>query len=197
MACGDPLVGGDYRGEPLIVISGEVLSEAPLGEQAETAAVALIWESGPNQRPLAHQSVSIETDFPSSYTLSVYQPPPEDLLDQSPFGDGAVVVVGLIVLYEDADQDRVYSAGSEEVLGAAARSALIWVEEPPAEHPERDHFYFMAEEPADRCDPGATPAPLEPTDGAGVDLVVGISCELIIDPDCQPDTESWGPICER
>jgi hypothetical protein len=105
-------------------------------------------------------------------------------------------VVGLIVLYDDADQDQVYSTDSEAVLGAAARSALIWVEEPPAEHPERSQFYFMAEEPANRCDSAAAPAPLEPSTNDGVDLVVGISCELIIDPDCLPQTASWGSICE-
>lgn len=116
--CGDPLVEGDYRGEPLIELSGTVFvnDEVSLMPQEEDRIrVALVWIGADQQGTIA-QGLS-ESAFPARYNLQVYNRPPARAMQT--FDDRAgLYAISRIVLYIDTDGDERLNVG-ERIVGAA------------------------------------------------------------------------------
>jgi hypothetical protein len=71
----DAQVTSDYQGEPLVTLAGRVDSEGPL----PPLEAAMLWERGPPpfsyDQELATRA-PIVTGFPSTFQISLYQPPP-------------------------------------------------------------------------------------------------------------------------
>lgn len=65
----------DYRGEPLATIRGQVAGTAPL----PPLEAAILWQRGPppsvDDQDLATRA-PVESGFPATFTLRIYQPPP-------------------------------------------------------------------------------------------------------------------------
>lgn len=77
-----------YRGEPLARLHGRVEAASTQSEEPPPLAAALIWSQiAPNAdakvaiaRPRLGTSVPVSGGFPASFTLDVYEPPPDGAL---------------------------------------------------------------------------------------------------------------------
>jgi hypothetical protein len=77
LACGcDPQVDASYLGEPLVTLRGHVTGSGG----AAPLEAAMLWQRGP---PPSYDDVDLatraplEAGFPASFTLRLYQPPPD------------------------------------------------------------------------------------------------------------------------
>jgi len=73
-AC-DPQADSKYLGEPLVTLRGQVTSSTPL----PALEAAMLWQRGAppstNDQELATRA-PVQTGFPASFTVHLYQPPP-------------------------------------------------------------------------------------------------------------------------
>lgn len=191
--CGDALVDGDYRGEPLITIRGEILQDEPLGAVEGPVLVSVFW--GANTRsmsPRVEQAVNVRTEFPSRYTLDVYQPPSAEVMFETP-REKQTIAMGLILLYADGDGDEIFDPEVDALIGTSQSSVLLWVEDNPEESmeelPEAHNFYIGA---VDNDDCGRPPELVDPNN---VSLVVGTVCDELADLNCDGLGDEWGVAC--
>lgn len=200
-ACGDPLVGADYLGESMLSLSGEVLLDAPI--EAEDVGVAVLWNGGPESGDLRpEEKLTTETDFPARYAIHLLAPPIGEVIHELPGSAGGRGSIGLVVVYEDENLDGRIDMRTEELLGVAEDIAVMWFANPPAiggvappegpADPPDDGYAVMRQAEAS-C--GGAPQPMEEVEPDQVHLVVGDICGAVIDPDCNPETIEWGPIC--
>jgi hypothetical protein len=208
VACGDPLVDASYQGEPLMVLAGQVLLEDALPALEGQVRVALFWSSQGEHGQQHEQQVAISTSFPSRYELTLYTPPPDEVLYQPPHVPSPVGIA-LPMLYEDVDGDGVYSSGSEQVLGGS-QDVLVLFNADFLEHrpPEDD------DDPPP-ADTGTLPGPLEPgyhavrqledscdhddlvlieVDPENVAMAIGELWGVQFDMDCDGDHDEWGDL---
>lgn len=72
----DPAAQPAYLGDPLMTVSGQVTSSGPIDIALEAA---MLWQRGPppamDDQVLATHA-PVQTGFPASFTMHVYQPPP-------------------------------------------------------------------------------------------------------------------------
>lgn len=124
LGCGDPLVEGDYRGEPLIEIEGTINvaadSELTSSEQ-DMVRVGLLWVGAAEQ---ADVQGSAESSFPARYRMKLFARPPDRAMVQLPDRDG-LYGTARIVLYIDADGDEQLDA-LERVVGASTDKVLTY-----------------------------------------------------------------------
>ena len=133
--CGDPLVGPDYAGEPLLDISGELIVEnvGELQGAEGQLRLAIFWASIPERTfvgnegitDFADQSVVI-SDFPTFYTARLYAPPDNEVLIDV---EGLRLSMGSLVIYLDADRDGRYDPGDDTPIGAGRSHLIVWLEE--------------------------------------------------------------------
>jgi hypothetical protein len=209
VACGDPLVGADYLGEPLMVLAGQVLVEEALPALQGEATVAIFWSSQGEHASEHQQQTEIGTSFPSLYTVTLFTPPPDEVLYQPPHAPGAVAI-GVPIVFDDADLDGRYDDG-DTLLGGSADVLVLFATEPmghgePPEEggggggPGDTHEPREAGEPLEEgyhavsalgrsCDEGSTVLSL--ADPHAVDLVLGELSEHLVDMDCDGDTDEW------
>lgn len=120
-ACGDPLADGTYPGSPLFQISGTVYADASQAPPIEGVQVTLLW--GPNDEGSWQESLGLNTTFPSRFELTLYAPPPTDLM--SPLGAG--LGVGSPVLYTDDDHDGVFDRDRDTLVGGSEDKLVLYV----------------------------------------------------------------------
>ncbi len=201
--CGDPLVGADYHGEPLLELAGEVLMEEPLGDDADDLRVAVFW-AGPEPDGTDELVVTTTTAFPAQYTLTLYQPPDEDALLDPPFGHGQVAV-GAPMLYLDTDDDETWDRDSESVIGGSQGVLILYVteaqdaerpDEAPTGKPEEgdppprlEAGYHTVEQLGETCDHKALT--LEEVDPAMISLALGSLWESLVDVNCDGNLDEW------
>lgn len=191
--CGDVLAGGDYAGEPLLVVSGQVLVEDAIPDGV-APEVALFWtEAGTANR--AETAVATTTRFPSFYELRVYQPPASDDFFDDPRGTRLALAV--VLLYDDADGDGQLGPAPDEVIGAAEGAHVLWFVEPPGEVPDTPTGAYIVAHGLPTCEGGEPdPGAESPGTGSGeADLVVGDPCTLLPDWNCNGDLEEWSDLC--
>lgn len=131
--CGDPLVDARYQGEPLLEVSGSVLSDFTPEELALTdgpLAVTLDWAELDEAETPPKVAVAITTNFPARYTLRIYEPPPKNAYFDAPWSDGAKVAIATPILFMDEDRDGVWDADSEQVVGGAHDIVLLHTKSP-------------------------------------------------------------------
>lgn len=135
-ACGQLAVDGDYLGEPLFEIAGTVTLDAgamPTGARGELR-VALFWARPANASSAGdtldsvtavEQDVGAASSFPARYTLTVHEPPPASLVGTAADVKGAFGLAMLLV-YLDVDADGRWDRGSEDLVGAATDTAVLY-----------------------------------------------------------------------
>lgn len=209
LACGDGLVSGDWRGEPLITVGGDVLVRESLGDLDGDVAVAALWNGGRDTVDIADQSVDATLQFPSRYTLRFYQPPPPEVRNAAPDGSDSLFAMAVLVLFEDLDADQNLDLGAEIVLGMAPERVLMWSTQdgapgddtspdpaqdlPPPVLDGLGGHYLVRDTGSGSCAPGAG-VTREPTD---VQLEVGVDCRRLPDPDCIASSLEWLSLCPR
>ena len=196
-ACGDPIVGADYVGEPMLSISGSVLVDAPI--DATSVGVAVVWHGGAYSRPAPEERLTTRTAFPAWYQIDLLAPPPRSAIHELPGSGGGLGSIGLVLVYDDQNGSGRIEFDIDPVLGVAAQTAVMWFEPPagdgagpPPGEPPPQGFGVMRRDDA-VCAGGA--APLIPVDSDAVDLVMGDFCGAVIDPDCDPESWEWGGLC--
>lgn len=137
LACGDPAVDGTYRGEALLTLQGSVLVDSGDADDDElstalgTLRVALFWSrhagqqtDGPAVSAVEQQALT-SAAFPAQYALSVFQPPPDAVLIDSPDGTGRYAVA-LVLAYIDTDDDGRWSPDLDQLAGGARDAAVLY-----------------------------------------------------------------------
>jgi hypothetical protein len=200
-ACGDPLVTGEYRGEPLVELQGNLLIRS-VARTPETLNVALFWMNRDFYKEpwqLAEQPVVSRGLALSRYQLQLYQPPPAVALQEMPNGQRAGVA--LLMLYNDSDRDNLWSEERELLVGGSSQYVLLYAPEALEADavgvalPAGYHLMRLGD-PAERCQSGAPMAAMTVAEGSPeVNLVAfGQLSELLPDLDCDGYIGDW---CER
>ena len=123
LAACDSQVDGNHNGTPLAELTGSVENQRtrPTGE----AEVAIIWiNSAGSPDVSAAETVAVEGNFPAAFTLSIYEPPIDALINDH--GDSRIGV-GLIVAGE-LGTDYTTDDG-EGVLGMDTTHLLVYLPE--------------------------------------------------------------------
>lgn len=132
--CGQPLVDGDYRGEPLLKIEGQLASLETLPPEWADGAVrvALFWsptgrsDVAPDQL-LEQPSVSAALDFPGRFALNIYHPPEARFLVPASPSYG----LALVLVYVDLDDNgRLDLDAGDRLIGGATERAVFYAPEP-------------------------------------------------------------------
>jgi hypothetical protein len=134
VACGEPLADGGYRGEPLLVVNGSVLtnySPEELGWPDGELRVTLDWAqwAGDGGRT-AYDAGELETftSFPSRYRLHVYLPPPGEARYTPSWATGRRIAVGTPLLYIDRDGDDQWDYRDDPIVGGSEDVVVVYVE---------------------------------------------------------------------
>ena len=138
----DAHTGSDYQGEPLATLNGEVRLERdspPPSDEIEVFYqnygdyVSAKEETGPGDlmQFAIVESIPVTGDYPASFTLDLFEPPPvEALTDFTVDGDPDEGRVGLAIIASSYDCDEVFVRdGGRCIFGGASRIALVWAEE--------------------------------------------------------------------
>lgn len=152
--CGDPLAGGDYKGDPLYEISGVIYADADIAPPTRGVRVTILWGPSDAEDDWGGASIGLATTFPSRFDLQVFAPPP-NANGATPMGLG--LSVGSPVLYVDNDGDQAYNRDVDDVVGGAADALLVYTWEEGAVFDSAEAFlvepgYHMASlGPDTRC----------------------------------------------
>jgi hypothetical protein len=110
-ACGTPLAGPDYPGEPLVTLSGIVTSEQTKPQSPTN--VDLVWLVVSNGADyIVSESAPTEGSFPSNFSLSLYAPPEDSALNNTPFGRLGIAYIGVF----DKERRRFIGADEDHLL---------------------------------------------------------------------------------
>jgi hypothetical protein len=141
LAACDSQVDGDHQGTPLAQVGGSVRNERT--QPVNDAEVVVLWQNTQGSPDLvAIDSVEVEGSFPAQFTLSIFEPPADTLLNDF---NGVKVGVAYIVAGEvGTNYDSQDGAG---VLGAEENHLLVYV--PQGVPADSDASYIL----------GGTPAP--------------------------------------
>ncbi|MFE8597450.1 hypothetical protein [Archangium violaceum] len=116
-ACGTPLATPEYPGEPLLTLSGTVTSERT--EPLPSESVELVWlVPRVGADVIVTDSVPVEGQFPSHFTLSLHRPPDASAIVQTAHGQLGIAYIG------------VFDESARRFLGAAENYLLTYLPEP-------------------------------------------------------------------
>lgn len=132
-SCGQPLVTGDYRGEPLLELQGRIVTEAGASTDASgELRVAIFWlrsvESAQEEGlsgQATEQPVVLQSHFPARYAITLYAPPAGVELQTVPGGSGEIAFA-LLLLYVDQDGDGAFARGVDRLAGGTERYLVAW-----------------------------------------------------------------------
>lgn len=190
-ACGDPLVDGRYRGEPLFTLSGTVIADESVAwEDWEVGEVRVglewaEWEGDEERGGYDVEELEIRTSFPAQFEVHIYQPPSLDALFWTPWLPGHEVAVARPLLYLDRDGDSRWDIDEDEVLGGTFDTVLVYVE-PEWEDDEQDEW---GEAVDDRWE--EDPWEDEPFAELGLELHYGYQRMYDQGALCEVDPEDW------
>jgi hypothetical protein len=141
--CGDPLADGSYLGDATIRVHAVMQTDLP---DAQHAAVAVLWlgYSALAERTLAGVESSVlpitSIDFPPRFTCDLLSPPPSAGAYLAPGGKivPAFIRIGLLIVFDDADQDGRVAVGDDgqllapdRLLAQSRSHALLYVAHVP------------------------------------------------------------------
>ena len=217
VACGDPLVGAGYQGVPLMQLGGQVIIDDVMDEPQGEIRVAVYWSSR-GEHGLEHQQETrVGTSFPANYTLTLYTPPPDEVLYQPPHA-GAPMAIGVPIVYDDIGGDGGFSDG-DTVLGGSQDVLILYAMEAEEHQPPPDGGGGGPDDtggPGPGDDPGpGNGEPLEAgyhavsalggscdaeylvlnlVDPTEVTMAVGELWDNLVDMDCDGDIDEWGEL---
>jgi len=203
-------VGAEYRGDALLILQGQVMVEEDLPPLEAEVRVAVFWSSRGGHGETHQQEAAVLTDFPAQYTLSLYTPPPDEVLYQ-PDPAPSSFAVGLPLIYEDIDGNGRFDSGIETVVGGAEDAMVIYFPEPvvipdPPEPPDTadttppegaaeplygdiEAGYHAVTTLAEHCHDRRFALAL--ADPLAVDLAVGDVEDILQDMECDDDLDEW------
>lgn len=125
VACGDALVEDAYRGAPLLTVRGQISQVRSALPLQNNLRVAIFWspsgETTIDDRLVEQAEVAVDLAFPALFEANVFAPP-----QGVAWRDDSPVHVGLILIYDDANQNGRFDVG--EVRGGARNLALLFAE---------------------------------------------------------------------
>jgi hypothetical protein len=122
-ACGDPLVEGGYRGEPIFKVRGETLFlPSPVPGEEITHRASAFWnvDAAGSIALVEQTSVTTEVFLPDVFDV-IFFLPPEPQHFQSPS-----LAVGILIIYADADRDGRWSEGTDGLLAVTTRQGFTY-----------------------------------------------------------------------
>lgn len=134
MSCtSDAFVAGDYRGEPLFSVRGDiaVAQGGSFGTEFisfDNVKLAIYWVGDARARVLGRQATG-RSEFPSGYSMTLFSAPTSDLYTEVSGATGPLAV-GFVIAYIDDNQDDAWDS-SEQLIGSNAEIALIFRPEEP------------------------------------------------------------------
>jgi hypothetical protein len=131
-ACGSQ-ADTNYRGEPLATLSGTVESQSGSAASGPMDA-ALVWaqvEFSPNAQLIQSinwvgESAPVSGQFPASFTLDVYLPPPSSVIIACPSSSGHVAVANIVAVPAGVNINS--SNLVQSVVGEAEQSLLLYLD---------------------------------------------------------------------
>ncbi|MBP6631084.1 MAG: hypothetical protein KA297_16740 [Kofleriaceae bacterium] len=115
-------VDGDHQGDALAELSGQVSNDrtTPVGDAAE---VVVVWHnSAGSPDVIAAEAVEVEGTFPAQFSLSIYQPPADALLN-----DWAGVQVGVAYLVAGTPGADYSDESNPGLLGIEDDHLLVYL----------------------------------------------------------------------
>jgi hypothetical protein len=127
VGCGDDLVDGEFKGEPIYAVSGEIESLAPSTQRGRTK-VAIAWVNfAVDGDFVTVQGADVaEKSFPFDYEMRLLDAPPDAALN---FFDPAKLGTGHLVVYEDVDGDGALDPEKDTLRGMAENHMVLYVPE--------------------------------------------------------------------
>ncbi|MCC6622752.1 MAG: hypothetical protein IT385_15935 [Deltaproteobacteria bacterium] len=213
LGCGDPIVPGSYRGEPLHVIRGwvqlTVSPEALLGsaEDPDELRVAVLWSQTKGSSfeldGAVEQEVVTTGTFPARFTITLYEPPAADVLRAVPdaaTGGAGTMAIAAVVAYVDGDRDETWDRGEEPLVGGADERLFLYTPDGVTSAvlgTWGPGFHTLV--PTRACDTalGGGGVRYELDASATIDLKVDgtFPTSALFDVDCDPTTFDWGGTC--
>jgi hypothetical protein len=123
LAACDSQVDGDHNGTALAKLAGSVANQrtAPTGD----ADVVILWvNSSGSPDTVTAEKVPVEGNFPAEFQLSIFEPPPDSVLNDYP--DHSRMGVAYII---SASPDADLTDPGEGVLGMDPNHLLVYVPE--------------------------------------------------------------------
>jgi hypothetical protein len=164
LAACDAQVGDDYVGEPLALLEGtiSVADSAEVPGDAIAMVVWHVWQEGDGASRTA--PVAIDGEFPASFELAIYEPPPAvtqfDLGEEEASLAGVHLATGYVTVMPSADVAGDLSDVLDAALGIETEYLLVWAD---GEVPSGFLRFTDAIQPgcrhprARRCAPGGWP----------------------------------------
>jgi len=130
-ACGAPFVDGEYTGDPLATVEGNVILDfVPRpGETHETMRLGVYW-LGNKHAHVAHTQVRATGSFPARYMLRLYDVPQAALAQRWDWSD-AELAIGHVIAYDDLNGNEAWDADDEPVVGWNDGHVVVWNEADP------------------------------------------------------------------
>jgi len=202
--CGDALVDANYKGEALLTLNGSVYiqSEDEYVSWPEGALrIALFWAHGDGMEPSPQyeQAVDTTTSFPAQYTLTIYEPPPEDVLFSTPWTGETLTAVGTPLLYIDENMNEQWDRDFEPMIGGSFEIVAVYstddvyLDEPNYRLHEGFQRMWSNVNFCGIEDPGAIE--MFPVESYPVDLWVGPFWDYLSDWDCDGGLDEWEDVC--
>ena len=207
-ACGDALVDAQWRGEALFTINGFVyLALSP--EEFEATdylqdgelRTALFWAptrgSSYSLAGAVEQDVSAVGSFPARFALTIYAPPPTELLRPDP-ETSADFAVGLLVAYRDINGNDQWDRATERFVGGATDRFVLYVPNGIANTAfGRLDAGFHRIKPGAPCDGATESARYELDEAANVSLMVGrgFPADVRLTLACDEASIQWSGAC--
>jgi hypothetical protein len=136
--CGDGIAGGDYQGDPLVTLRGNVMGSADLVDTAHPSVRIAVFFSpgGPRVTDLnayvEQPATARVAEVPFSFTINVFDPPGPEHLYTVP-GTSTSYAIGQLLAYSDRNANNKRDS-DEPIIGVTAARAILYTAQPlPAE----------------------------------------------------------------
>jgi hypothetical protein len=129
MAACDSQADSGYQGETLARITGVVKVDAP--PSASGTKAAIFWSNTASDPDISvGETVPVSGDFPASFTIDVFAPPPDHALnDLTQLGDNETRIGIAYIAAVPADYDVSSNEDPESGWGVSERHVLAYIED--------------------------------------------------------------------
>jgi hypothetical protein len=189
-ACDQPLMGEDYRGEPVFTVRGQVYSYLADQDGDGDFRISLFWSpKGETRLPVSdlieQTSASVSVEFPSGFEINVFHPPEGRML----VADGSYGLALVLVYRDHNGNGRFDQEGQDESLaGGSTYRIILYAPEPLG--PEQSPTGLDLPQ-------GFSVVPIPLACGEDPGLIVGTQdCGEVLGSACQTDSDCGaGRIC--
>jgi hypothetical protein len=197
IACGESLNGTDYFGEPMLTMSGEVISTSVVGERDGEIRIALLWNLPDDLVIESDNGAELETRTIINWSMTLYHPPSENMLYAV---DGNENAAGFPVLYLDSDGSGTWN--EEWILGGSRGGFVFYTSGDLQVPPDADFDestlpvtgYNVVKPPSCQTSGPIPPPTVTPTNT--VNLEVGDAFfDDLPDINCDGSLEEWDALC--